>query len=228
LRGDSKGDFYHILWSCAQSAIDLAFCGTIQAMIKPNEEGLSTMTKRCEWAGDDPLYVEYHDREWGVPEHDDRKLFEFLLLEGAQAGLSWITILRKRENYRLAFDGFDPELVARYEEPKLEALLADPGIVRNRLKVRSAVTNARAFLEVQQEFGSFDAFLWRFVDGVPQKNAWKNLGEVPASTPTSDALSKDLKRRGFKFVGSTILYAYMQSMGLVNDHVVDCIRYHKV
>lgn len=186
------------------------------------------MGKRCEWAGDDPLYVEYHDREWGVPVHDDRTLFEFLLLEGAQAGLSWITILKKRENYRRAFDGFDPERIARYGEPKLEELLADSGIVRNRLKVRSAVTNAKAFLEVQGEFGSFDAFLWDFVDGKPQKNAWKSLAEVPVSTPTSDALSKELKRRGFKFVGSTIMYAFMQAVGMVNDHVVGCPRYHEV
>ena len=186
------------------------------------------MSERCSWAGDDPLYVEYHDREWGVPVRDDRKLFEFLLLEGAQAGLSWITILRKRENYRRAFDGFDPERVARYGEPKLEELLADPGIVRNRLKVRSAVTNAKVFLAVQEECGSFADFLWPFVDGEPTKNAWKSMAEVPATTPTSDALSKELKRRGFKFVGSTIMYAYMQAVGMVNDHVVGCPRYHEV
>ena len=183
------------------------------------------MTTRCTWAGDDPLYVAYHDEEWGVPVHDDQTLFEFLLLEGAQAGLSWITILKKRENYRRAFDGFDPERVARYRPAKLEKLLDNPGIVRNRLKVHSAVTNARAFLEVREEFGSFDRFLWDFVDGEPKVNAWKSLAEVPASTPESDALSKELKRRGFKFVGSTICYALMQAVGMVNDHTVGCFRY---
>ncbi len=184
--------------------------------------------KRCEWAGDDPLYVEYHDEEWGVPVHDDRTLFEFLVLEGAQAGLSWITILRKREGYREAFAGFDPERVARFGEPRVEKLLRNPGIVRNRLKVASAVTNARAFLAVRDEFGSFDAYLWRFVGGAPKKNAWKSLSRVPATTSESDALSKDLKRRGFKFVGSTICYAYMQAVGMVNDHVVGCFRYDEV
>lgn len=186
------------------------------------------MTKRCAWAGDDPLYVDYHDQEWGVPVHDDRTLFEFLILEGAQAGLSWITILRKRENYRRAFDGFDPERVARYRPAKVEKLLADPGIVRNRLKVESAVTNARAFLAVREEFGSFDRFLWPFVGGEPKVNAWRSLAELPASTPESDALSKELKRRGFKFVGSTICYAFMQAVGMVNDHTVDCFRYRQV
>jgi DNA-3-methyladenine glycosylase I len=183
------------------------------------------MKKRCQWAGDDPLYVAYHDEEWGVPVHDDRVLFEFLILEGAQAGLSWITILRKRENYRRAFDGFDPAKVARYREARIVRLLEDPGIVRNRLKVRSAVTNAKAFLAVQREFGSFDRFLWRFVGGKPKRNAWKSLAEVPASTPESDAMSKELKRRGFKFVGSTICYAFMQAVGMVDDHTVDCFRH---
>jgi DNA-3-methyladenine glycosylase I len=186
------------------------------------------MPKRCEWAGEDPLYVSYHDEEWGVPVHDDRTLFEFLILEGAQAGLSWITILKKRENYREAFEGFDPERVARFRKPRIEKLLGNPGIVRNRLKVESAVTNAKAFLEVRDEFGSFDAFLWQFVGGKPRKNAWKSLAQVPASTPESDAMSKELKRRGFKFVGSTICYAYMQAVGMVNDHTVDCFRYREL
>jgi DNA-3-methyladenine glycosylase I len=180
--------------------------------------------KRCEWAGADPLYVEYHDVEWGVPEHDDRKLFEMLVLEGAQAGLSWITILRKRENYRLAFDGFDPRIVAAYDDAKVAALLQDSGIVRNRLKIASTVNNARHFLEVQDEFGSFDAYIWRFVGGTPKKNAWKSIAEIPAKTPESDALSKDLLKRGFKFVGSTICYAHMQATGMVNDHVEGCFR----
>lgn len=180
---------------------------------------------RCAWAGEDPLYVDYHDREWGVPVHDDRTLFEFLLLEGAQAGLAWITILRKREHYRKVFDGFDPERVARYDDTKQAALLADPGIVRNRLKVASATKNARAYLGVQDEHGSFDAYLWRFVDGEPILNTWSTMAEVPARTEISDALSKDLKKRGFSFVGSTICYAFMQAVGLVDDHVVDCFRF---
>lgn len=180
---------------------------------------------RCAWAGSDPLYQAYHDQEWGVPVHDDRLLFEFLILEGAQAGLSWITILRKRLAYRAAFAGFDPEAVARFDEVKAAELLANPGIVRNRLKVAAAITNARAFLKVQEEFGSFDAYQWRFVDGKPLQNAWASLGEVPASTPLSDALSRDLKQRGFRFVGSTICYAHMQAIGMVNDHTVDCFRW---
>ena len=184
--------------------------------------------KRCEWAGDDPLYVAYHDTEWGVPVHDDRLLFELLILEGAQAGLSWITILRKRESYREAFDGFDPERVARYRKARVEKLLANPGIVRNRLKVESTVTNAKAFLAVQKEFGTFDRFIWQLVGGKPRKNAWKSLAELPATTPESDAMSKELKRRGFKFVGSTICYAFMQAVGMVNDHVVGCFRYRQV
>lgn len=179
---------------------------------------------RCWWAGDDPLYVGYHDTEWGVPVHDDRRLFEFLVLEGAQAGLSWITILRKREAYRKAFGGFDVEKVARFDAKRIERLLADPGIVRNRLKVESAVNNARAFLEVKSEFGSFDAYQWRFVDGEPVQNRWRTKAEVPPRTPLSDAFSKDLKRRGFSFVGSTIVYAHMQAVGMVNDHLVDCFR----
>jgi DNA-3-methyladenine glycosylase I len=177
---------------------------------------------RCPWAGSDPLYVRYHDEEWGVPSHDDRHLFEMLILEGAQAGLSWITILRKRAAYRRAFDRFDPRKVARYDARKRRALLADEGIVRNRLKIEGAVRNARAFLEVQKEFGSFDAYLWRFVDGRPRVNQPRTMKDVPPRTPDSDALSKDLKTRGFTFVGSTICYAYMQAVGLVNDHLSDC------
>ncbi len=183
---------------------------------------------RCDWAGQDPLYVAYHDTEWGVPVHDDRKLFEFLILEGAQAGLSWITILRKRENYRRAFDGFDPEAVARYDEAKIAALLADPGIVRNRQKVAAAVGNAKAFLDVRDKFGSFDAYMWRFVDGRPVQNAWRTPAELPAETETSRAMSKDLKARGFRFVGPTICYAHMQAVGMVNDHTVDCFRHAEV
>ena len=177
---------------------------------------------RCPWAGSDPLYVQYHDEEWGVPSHDDRHLFEMLILEGAQAGLSWITILRKRPAYRKAFDRFDPRRVAKYDARKLRALLADEGIVRNRLKVHGAVRNARAFLAVQQEFGSFDAYLWPFVGGAPRVNRPRSMADVPPRTPESDALSKDLKKRGFTFVGSTICYAYMQAVGLVNDHLAGC------
>jgi DNA-3-methyladenine glycosylase I len=184
--------------------------------------------KRCGWAGADPLYVEYHDREWGVPVRDDVRLFEFLVLEGAQAGLAWITILRKREAYRRAFAGFDPEVVARLGAKDVARLLRDPGIVRNRLKVESAVTNARAFLAVQDEFGSFAAYQWRFVDGEPRQNRWRSLSEVPPRTPMSDALSRDLKSRGFGFVGSTIVYAHAQAVGMVNDHLVGCFRHREV
>jgi DNA-3-methyladenine glycosylase I len=185
--------------------------------------------KRCQWcAAGNALYVEYHDREWGVPLHDDRALFEFLILEGAQAGLSWSTILNKREGYRAAFDGFDPRKVARYGDQRIERLLQDPGIVRNRLKVASAVANARAFLAIQDAFGSFDAYIWRFVDGRPRQNAWKTMKQVPASTPVSDAISKDLKQRGFKFVGTTIIYAHMQATGMVNDHTTDCFRWREL
>jgi DNA-3-methyladenine glycosylase I len=182
---------------------------------------------RCAWART-PLSIPYHDEEWGVPVHDDRRQFEFLVLEGAQAGLAWETILRKREGYRAAFDGFDPVKVARYSAAKVARLLADPGIVRNRLKVASAVTNARAFLEVQEAFGSFDAYIWRFVDGRPRVNRWRSLREIPATTAVSDTLSKDLKARGFRFVGSTIIYAHMQATGMVNDHLVDCFRWRAV
>ncbi|ACL04785.1 DNA-3-methyladenine glycosylase I [Desulfatibacillum aliphaticivorans] len=186
------------------------------------------MKVRCPWPGDDPDYIAYHDLEWGLPCHDDRRLFEFLILEGAQAGLAWITILRKRANYNKAFDAFDPEKIARYDERKMEALAQDAGIIRNRLKIKSAVQNARAFLKVQEEFGSFDSYIWNFVDGRPIKNAWKTMDEVPAQTPLAQTLSKDLKKRGFNFVGPTICYAYMQSMGMVNDHLVDCFRYSEV
>ena len=181
--------------------------------------------QRCWWAGSDPLYISYHDTEWGVPVHDDRTLFEFLLLEGAQAGLSWLTILRKRDAYRRAFIGFDPAAVAAFDEDKIAALLADPGIVRNRLKVRAAVDNARAFQVVQRQFGSFDAYVWGFVGGRPLVNEWATLAEVPAETAISRALSADLKRRGFRFVGPTIIYATMQAVGLVNDHLVSCFRH---
>jgi DNA-3-methyladenine glycosylase I len=186
------------------------------------------MKQRCDWAGTDPLYVAYHDEEWGVPVHDDRTLFEFLVLEGAQAGLSWSTILRKRENYRQAFDDFDPVLVAQYDERKVAELLSNPGIVRNRLKIASAIKNALAFLEIQRKFGSFDAYIGQFVGGQPKQNKWKTLQEIPARTPESDAMSKDLKQRGFSFVGSTICYAHMQATGMVNDHLVTCFRYREV
>ena len=178
--------------------------------------------RRCQWAGTDPLYVRYHDREWGVPVHNDRRLFEMLILEGAQAGLSWITILRKRPAYRSAFDRFDPRKVARYGAARKRALLRNPGIVRNRLKIDAAVTNARAFLVVQEEFGSFDAYVWRFVGGRPKINRPRSLKDIPPRTAESDALSKDLKTRGFTFVGSTICYAFMQAVGLVDDHIRGC------
>ena len=188
---------------------------------------MSKETSRCPWANTE-LYHVYHDTEWGVPLHDDGQLFEFLILEGMQAGLSWITILNKRENYRKAFDGFNAEKVARYSGKRIEKLLQNPGIVRNRLKVNAAVTNARCFLETQEEFGSFDAYIWRFVDGRPIQNRWKTLADVPASTKESDALSKDLKQRGFKFVGTTICYAHMQATGMVNDHLTTCFRHKEV
>jgi len=188
----------------------------------------SVNIKRCAWAGADELYLHYHDTEWGVPLHDDRSLFEFLILEGAQAGLSWITILRKRENYRAAFDGFDPAHIARYDAGKIASLLKNPGIVRNRLKITAAVTNAQKFLDVQEEFGSFDAFIWCFVDGKPKQNKWRSLADIPANTPASDAMSKELKKRGFKFVGSTICYAHMQATGMVNDHTTDCFRHKEL
>jgi DNA-3-methyladenine glycosylase I len=183
---------------------------------------------RCEWAGSDPLYAAYHDQEWGVPIHDDRHLFEFLILEGAQAGLSWSTILKKRSNYRTAFDNFDPALVARYDEDKIASLLANPGIVRNRLKIHAAVKNAGHFMEIARQYGSFNSYVWQFVGGRPRINAWRSLGEIPARTSESDALSKDLQRRGFSFVGSTICYAFMQAVGMVNDHTTVCYRYREL
>lgn len=183
------------------------------------------MLNRCSWCGSDPLYVIYHDEEWGVPVHDDRKLFEMLNLEGAQAGLSWITILRKRENYLRLFDNFDAQIIVKYSDKKIEKILQDSGIVRNKLKVNSVVTNANAFLQVQKEFGSFDKYIWQFVDGKPIVNNFKSLKEVPTKTEISDIMSKDLKKRGFKFIGSTICYAFMQAVGMVNDHTIDCFRY---
>lgn len=179
---------------------------------------------RCAWASNE-LSIRYHDEEWGVPVHDDRVLFEFLILEGAQAGLSWNTILNKRDNYRKAFDGFDAKRIAGYDQGKVRELLADPGIVRNKLKIASAIENARAFLRVQEEFGSFDRYVWQFVGGKPRVNKWRSLRQVPARTPESDEMSKDLKKQGFKFVGSTICYAFMQAVGMVNDHAVGCFRY---
>lgn len=183
---------------------------------------------RCTWVNQEPLYIAYHDLEWGVPLHDENKLFEILLLEGMQAGLSWWTILRKRENFRIAFADFNAEKIARFSPPKLAKLLENPGIVRNRLKVAAAVANAKAFLKVQQEFDSFDTYIWQFVDYIPRQNHWHSLSQVPASTAQSDAMSRDLKRRGFKFVGSTICYAFMQAVGMVNDHIVSCYRHQEL
>jgi DNA-3-methyladenine glycosylase I len=183
---------------------------------------------RCGWCGTDVLYTSYHDVEWGVPQHDDQKLFEMLVLDGAQAGLSWITILRKRDAYRRAFDQFDAERVARYDQTKIAELLTDASIVRNRLKIESAVQNARAYLAVREQFGTFDRYLWKFVDGKPIQHAFNTLSEIPATTPLSDKLSQDLRKRGFKFVGSTIIYAFMQAAGMVNDHLLSCFRYQEV
>ena len=182
---------------------------------------------RCSWAGDSPIYIAYHDNEWGRPLHDDNKLFEMLILEGMQAGLSWITVLKKREAFRKAFDGFDPEKVAFYSEARIQELLSNEGIIRNRLKVNAAVTNGKAFLEVQKMHGSFDKFIWAYVDDTPIRNHWEKMEEVPATTPISDQISKDLKKMGFKFVGSTIIYAFMQAIGMVNDHVTDCFVYQE-
>ena len=184
--------------------------------------------ERCEWATSDPLYIDYHDNEWGVPEHRDRRLFEMLILEGAQAGLSWITILRKRKNYRTAFDQFNPQKVANYDERKIAQLLSNEGIVRNRLKIRATVANARTFLAIKKEFGSFDSYIWQFVGGKQKTNKWKSLKELPGKTRESEAMSKDLSKRGCSFVGPTICYAFMQAVGMVNDHVVDCFRYTEV
>jgi len=184
--------------------------------------------RRCQWSGSDPLYTRYHDLEWGVPSHDDRHLFEMLILEGAQAGLSWITILKKRDNYRKAFSNFDPVRIARYDSKRIATLLRNPGIVRNRLKVRATVQNARGFLAIRKEFGTFDSYIWQFVGGSPKQNRWRTLRHIPPKTPESDAMSKDLKKRGFSFVGSTICYAFMQATGMVNDHTVDCFRHKQL
>jgi DNA-3-methyladenine glycosylase I len=181
--------------------------------------------KRCAWVGTDPLMIDYHDHEWGVPLHDDRELFEFLILEGMQAGLSWMTILRKRDSFRQAFDDFDPRVIAQYDQAIFDQLLANPGIIRNRRKIEAAITNAQSYLAVQAEFGSFDAYIWRFVDGAPIVNSWRKIADIPAKTEESTAMSKDLLQRGFKFVGPTICYAHMQATGMVNDHTVDCFRY---
>ena len=186
------------------------------------------MKKRCAWCGSDPLYRAYHDDEWGVPVHDDRRLFAFLVLEGAQAGLSWLTILKKRENYRKAFHAFDCERIARYTDADVARLLADAGIVRNRLKIASAIQNARSVLAIQEAYGSLAAYLWRYVDGVPRQNAWGSMAEIPARTELSDAMSRDLKKRGCTFVGSTICYAFMQAVGMVNDHTTDCYRHREI
>lgn len=187
-----------------------------------------TEKRRCAWCGDDPLYVAYHDEEWGVPVYDDDKLFEFLILETFQAGLSWITILRKRENFRKAFDGFDYKKIANYGEDKYESLLQDAGIIRNKLKVKAAISNAQMFLKVQEEFGSFSKYIWQFTDGKPIQNAFVREEDVPATSEISDKISKDLKKRRFKFVGSTVMYAYMQAVGIVNDHIVSCFRYEEI
>ena len=184
--------------------------------------------KRCDWCGDDPLYVNYHDEEWGVPIYDDDKLFEFLILETFQAGLSWITILRKRENFRKAFDNFDYNKIARYTDTKFEALMQNEGIIRNKLKIKATITNAQAFMKIQEEFGSFSDYIWAFTNGKTIKNKLKSLSNAPATTPLSDKISKDLKNRGFKFVGSTVIYAHMQATGMVNDHLTDCFRYNQV
>ena len=186
------------------------------------------MLRRCEWVTADPLYVAYHDEEWGQPVHDDRRLFEFLILEGVQAGLSWLTVLKKRENYRAAFDGFNPVRVAAYGPRQIEALLKNPGLIRNRLKMNAAVANARAFLAVQEALGTFDRYIWQFVDGRPLRNRWRTTAAIPAWTPRSKAMSRDLKKRGFRFVGPTICYAFMQATGMVNDHIVDCFRYREI
>jgi DNA-3-methyladenine glycosylase I len=184
--------------------------------------------KRCSWSESNDLYIEYHDKEWGTPVHDDRKHFEFLALESFQAGLSWLTILKKRENFRKAFNGFDPKKVAKYDKRKIERLMKDAGIIRNRMKIEATINNAKRFLEVQKEFGSFDDYIWRFTKGKPKINSWKKLSQIPATTKLSDEISKDLKERGFKFVGSTIIYAHLQAIGIVNDHVVGCFRYKEL
>ena len=186
------------------------------------------MKQRCTWPGSDPDYIKYHDTEWGVPVHDDRTLFEFLVLEGAQSGLSWITILKKRDNFAKAFAGFDPETIAKYNQDKIEELMQNKSIIRNRLKIESVVRNAKLFLDIQQEFNSFNDYIWMFTDGKPKKNAWRHGAEIPAATKESSAMSKDLKKRGFKFVGPVICYAFMQAVGMVNDHIIDCFRYNEI
>ena len=183
---------------------------------------------RCSWCEGNPKYIEYHDKDWGVPVYDDIKHFEFLILEGAQAGLSWLTILKRRDTYRIAYDGFDPFIVAQYDESKIQKLLQDPGIIRNKLKVRASVNNAKLFLNIQEEFGSFNSYIWGFTNGKTIKNSWEKLSEVPAKTELSDKISLDLKKRGFKFTGSTIIYAHLQAAGIVNDHLTDCFRYNEV
>ena len=183
---------------------------------------------RCSWCGETPLYVDYHDKEWGVPVYDDDRLFEFLVLETFQAGLSWITVLRKRENFKLAFDNFDYQKIAKYDDKKFERLIQDAGIIRNKLKIKATISNAIAFMDIQKEFGSFSKYIWDFVNGKPIVNQWKTLNEIPSKTELSDVISKDLKKRGFKFVGSTVIYAHMQATGMVNDHIVDCFRYQEV
>jgi DNA-3-methyladenine glycosylase I len=195
---------------------------------KTVQQGEKTMKSRCQWCGTDPLYITYHDRQWGVPVHDDQQLFEMLILEGAQAGLSWLTILRKRDGYRLAFGGFDPERVAGYTEADVARLLQDPGIIRNRLKIEAAISNAREVLRIGQEYGSLSAYLWRYVDDRPIINAWQTAADVPTRTDRSDRMARDLKKRGLRFVGSTICYAFMQAVGMVNDHTTDCFRYHEL
>ena len=202
--------------------------GILPKVKGPKKKKLKKKVTRCKWCGDDPLYVEYHDKEWGIPVYKDQKLFEFLTLESAQAGLSWITVLRKRENYRKAFANFDPQKVARFNERKVKSLLKNAGIIRNELKIRAAINNAKLFLKIQEEFGSFAKYQWSFVDGKPQQNKYKTLRGIPAKTKISDAFSKDLKKRGFKFVGSTIVYAHMQACGMVNDHVQTCFRYQEI
>ena len=189
---------------------------------------MSDVIKRCQWVSDDPLYIEYHDKEWGIPVYNDKKLFEMMILEGAQAGLSWITILKKRAHYRKVFDGFDAKKIAGYKQKKIDSLLLDPGIVRNKLKIESTISNAKLYLELKEKHGRFSDFLWQFVDGEPIQNKWRSLKQVPVSTEASDAMSKELKRLGFKFIGTTICYAFMQSVGMVNDHTTDCFCYDTV
>lgn len=186
------------------------------------------LIKRCGWVTDNPLYIKYHDEEWGVPLHDDRKLFEFIVLESAQAGLSWITILKKRENYRKAFDDFDPNKIARYDGEKIEELMNNKGIIRNRRKIEATINNAQAFLDVQEKYGSFDKYLWQFVDGEPIINVWKDISEIPAKTELSEKISKDMKKRGFKFLGPIVIYSHMQAVGMVNDHTINCFRYNEI